>query len=96
MAESSSFETYKNLEATGTLKAKDPEGGKLTYTVVQAPKRGEVVLGEDGAFTYTPKKNKVGTDSFSFTVTDEPAPYPMRRPSPLKFSNLWITPPIRT
>ena len=71
VAESSSFETYKNLEATGTLKAKDPEGGKLTYTVVQAPKRGEVVLGEDGAFTYTPKKNKVGTDSFSFTVTDE-------------------------
>ena len=28
-----------------------------------------MVLGEDGAFTYTPKKNKVGTDSFSFTVT---------------------------
>ncbi|MFR8332989.1 MAG: Ig-like domain-containing protein [Oscillospiraceae bacterium] len=28
-------------------------------------------MGEDGAFTHTPKKNKVGKDSFSFTATDE-------------------------
>ena len=71
VAESTALETYKNLEATGTLTATDPEGGKLTFTVVQAPKRGEVTIGEDGAFTYTPKKNKVGKDSFSFTATDE-------------------------
>jgi hypothetical protein len=29
-----------------------------------------VELREDGTFTYTPKKNKVGTDSFVFTATD--------------------------
>lgn len=71
VAEDSALETYKNLEITGNLNAADPEGGKLTFTVVQAPKRGDVTIGEDGSFTYTPKKNKVGKDAFTFTATDE-------------------------
>ena len=71
VAENVSLETYNNLELTGNLTAKDPEDGKLTFTLVQAPKRGEVTIGEDGSFTYTPKKNKVGKDSFSFTAADE-------------------------
>ena len=29
-----------------------------------------MLIREDGSFTYTPKKNKVGTDSFTFTATD--------------------------
>lgn len=68
--ENSCFETYKNLENKGSLKATDPEGEKLSYTLVQAPKRGDVVLHEDGTFTYAPKRNKVGKDSFTFTATD--------------------------
>lgn len=71
VAQDSSLETYKNLENTGTLSVTDPEGGKLTFTLVKEPKRGEVKLAEDGTFTYTPKKNKVGKDSFTFTATDE-------------------------
>ncbi len=71
VAEDSTFETYKNLENTGTLTVSDPEGGTLTFTVVKAPKRGEVTIAEDGTFTYTPKKNKVGKDSFTYTATDE-------------------------
>ncbi len=70
VVENGCFETYKNLENKGTLKATDPEGESVTYTLVKAPKRGEVVLHEDGTFTYTPKKNKVGKDSFTFTATD--------------------------
>lgn len=70
-ASDSSLETYKNLENTGTLQVKNPGGGSLRYTVVTEPKRGEVVIHEDGTFTYTPKKNKVGSDSFTYTVTDE-------------------------
>ncbi len=66
----SSFETYKNLAKEGKLEATDPEGKPLTYTLVEKPKRGDVTLGEDGTFIYTPKKNKVGKDSFTFTVTD--------------------------
>jgi len=69
-AEDSALETYKNLENTGKLKASDPEGEQLTYTLVRQPKRGTVTISEDGSFTYTPKKNKVGVDSFTYTAAD--------------------------
>ena len=70
VAQDSSLETYKNLPNEGRLLASDPEEQSLTYTLVRAPRRGNVELHEDGSFTYTPKKNKVGVDSFTFTATD--------------------------
>ncbi len=70
VAEDSAIETYKNLPNEGKLKVIDPEGQKLTYTVTRQPKRGTVTVREDGTFLYTPKKNKVGTDSFTYTATD--------------------------
>ena len=70
IAEDSALETYKNLANTGMLRAKDPEGEMLTFTVTRQPRRGEVTIGENGAFTYTPKNNKVGVDSFAYTATD--------------------------
>ena len=70
VAEDSAMETYKNLANTARLKVTDPEGQSLTYTIVRQPKRGTVTIGEDGSFTYTPKKNKVGIDSFVYTATD--------------------------
>ena len=70
VAEDMAMETYKNLPADGTLKVTEPEGQAVTYTVVRQPRRGEVSVNTDGTFTYTPKKNKVGTDSFTFTAAD--------------------------
>ena len=70
MAEDSALETYKNLPNTGKLKASDPENQPLTFTVTRQPRRGTVTISEDGSFTYTPKKNKVGVDSFVFTAAD--------------------------
>ena len=70
VAEDLATETYKNLPTTVRLKVTDPEGQPMTYTVVRQPRRGTVTIGEDGSFTYTPKKNKVGVDSFTFTATD--------------------------
>ena len=70
VAEDSTAETYKNLASTGNLKVTDPEGQPLTYTVTRQPRRGTVTLDPGGSFTYTPKKNKVGVDSFTFTATD--------------------------
>lgn len=70
VAEDSAIETYKNLPNTGKLKAFDPEEQALTYSVIRQPRRGTVTIAEDGSFTYTPKKNKVGTDSFTYTATD--------------------------
>lgn len=70
VAEDSSLETYKNLENVGTLKVTDPENQALTFTITRQSKRGTVEIREDGTFTYSPKKNKVGTDSFTYTATD--------------------------
>ena len=70
VAENSALETYKNLPNEGALKVTDPEGGKLTYTVTRQPKRGQLEMREDGTFLYTPKKNKVGVDSFVYTAAD--------------------------
>ena len=70
VAQDSALETYKNLPGEGKLLANDPEEQALTYTLVRAPRRGDVQLREDGSFTYTPKKNKVGVDSFTYTAAD--------------------------
>ena len=70
VAEDFAAETYKNLPLNGKLKVSDPEGQMLTFTVTRQPKRGDVTIAEDGSFTYTPRKNKVGVDSFAFTATD--------------------------
>lgn len=70
VAEDFAMETYKNLPNQGKLKVSDPEGEALTYTLVRQPKRGSVTLTGDGGFTYTPKKNKVGVDSFTYTAAD--------------------------
>jgi len=70
IAEDCAFETYKNLEVAGTLKVRDPEGQEMQFTLTRPPKRGTIEISPDGSFTYTPKKNKVGVDSFSFTATD--------------------------
>ncbi len=70
VAQDSTLETYKNLPNTGKLDAADPEGQQLVYSILRQPKRGQLQVNEDGTFTYTPKKNKVGTDSFTYTATD--------------------------
>lgn len=70
VAEDSAMETYRNLPGTGTFRAKDPEGEDLTFAILRQPRRGSVTLDDQGGFTYTPAKNKVGVDSFTYTATD--------------------------
>ena len=70
VAEDLALETYKNLPGSGKLKVTDPEGQAMTYTLIRQPKRGTVEISNDGSFTYTPRKNKVGVDSFVYTATD--------------------------
>ena len=70
VAEDDALETYKNLPLEGVLKVSDPEGQPMTFTITRQGKRGSVEVREDGTFTYTPRKNKVGVDSFVYTATD--------------------------
>lgn len=67
----SALETYRNMEITGRLEVTDNEKEALTYTLTRSPRRGVVTLHADGSFTYAPKKNKVGLDSFTYTARDE-------------------------
>lgn len=69
-AEDGQLETYKNVANNGRLTATDPEGDDLRFHLLTAPKRGSVELAADGTYTYTPAKNKVGRDEFTYSVTD--------------------------
>ena len=70
VSEDFTAETYKNLPLEGLLKVSDPEEESLSFTLTRAPRRGSVIFREDGSFLYTPEKNKVGTDSFTYVATD--------------------------
>lgn len=67
-----SINTLQNVAAFKFLKAADPENDALTYEIVSYPKRGTVTVYEnaDGYFSYTPKNNFTGKDSFQYVVTD--------------------------
>jgi uncharacterized protein len=61
--------TRVNRPVTGQIVADDPDGDPLTYTFGE-PTNGSVTPGEDGAFTYTPRRAFRGTDAFEVTVDD--------------------------
>lgn len=65
------LETYRNIPNAGQLHCTNDDEGKLIFQIVNHPRRGAVEILPDGAFVYTPKKNKAGEDSFTFTVSDE-------------------------
>ncbi len=62
--------TYKNVPVTGSFRADDPEGDALTFRVTTKPRRGEVEVGSDGRFIYTPFHNKTGSDTLSYVAVD--------------------------
>jgi VCBS repeat-containing protein len=52
---------------TGT----DADGDPLSFAVDEAPKLGVLSLDADGSFTYQPNATVTGTDSFSYTLSDD-------------------------
>lgn len=58
------------FEATDANTADPNAEEPLTYTIVKKPKNGTVELGKDGNFTYTPKLNFNGPDTFVARVSD--------------------------
>ena len=58
---------------TGELRASDPDGGAVTYSVTRAPVNGTVDITQSGAYTFTPNTELAdngGTDEFRVTIAD--------------------------
>ncbi|MEC7765239.1 MAG: Ig-like domain-containing protein [Pseudomonadota bacterium] len=54
-----------------TANDSDPEGDDFTVTGVGTPSNGTATLNPDGTVTYRPNQDYTGTDTFTYTVTDE-------------------------
>lgn len=70
------FEALEDTASEGKLPAVDPDGDKMTFKLITAPKLGEAVLldAATGAFRYTPRANVNGDDELTFEVSDGSKP----------------------
>ncbi len=72
VASDGSLTVTQNQDASGKLKASDPDGDSLTFSIVSKPSHGEVTLQNllTGPFSYRPDKGYLGQDSFQFKASD--------------------------
>ncbi len=72
-ASENSFETQKNISCKGFLKAYDPEEDEISYVVSSSVRNGTLQIQDAsaGCFIYTPKKDFIGRDTFSYYVVDK-------------------------
>ncbi|PSV27415.1 tandem-95 repeat protein [Photobacterium sp. GB-56] len=62
--------TDEEVAVSGQLSATDVDGDNLTFTQSSNPTNGQVTVNTDGTWTYTPKTNFHGDDSFKVEVSD--------------------------
>lgn len=67
-----SVSVVTGASATGTLRAVDPDGDRMTFEVTKLPTQGVVSLTSRtaGTYRYTPVGKDGGTDSFSYIAVD--------------------------
>ncbi|MEJ6388822.1 DUF7507 domain-containing protein [Gymnodinialimonas ulvae] len=78
LAQDDDFTTPVNVAITGDVTAdngngidNDPDGGDLNVAGPDTgPSDGTLMLNPDGTFSYTPDVYFIGTDTFTYTVTD--------------------------
>ncbi|MEG4636641.1 Ig-like domain-containing protein [Microcoleus sp. Aus8_D4] len=76
-----------NVPAPGVLANDiDPDGDPLTATVESLPNNGKVNFKADGSFSYTANPGFIGTDNFSYSVTDGITP-PVSVPVKINVTN---------
>ncbi|MDR3206757.1 MAG: S-layer homology domain-containing protein [Oscillospiraceae bacterium] len=59
----------RNVPKDITLKGADPQNRTMTYVIVTQPKNGVLAQKSGAVWTYTPTKNYLGADSFTYKVT---------------------------
>ena len=63
------IKTYRGIPYQAQFLAADNEGDEMTFSLVEQPRKGVVVI-EGDAFTYTPDEGITGGDSFTYAATD--------------------------
>lgn len=69
VADDQALATLENSPTAITLTGSDPDGDPLVFAIQDLPAHGEL-SGAAPSVTYTPHANYVGSDSFTFTVSD--------------------------
>ncbi|NLV86338.1 MAG: hypothetical protein GX025_03870 [Clostridiales bacterium] len=70
IAENLEICTYRGVSVEGMLKATHPEGQAVSFKISTHPTKGELVLGDNGSFVYTPNEGKRGKDYFGYKAMD--------------------------
>ncbi|ETR65889.1 MAG: hypothetical protein OMM_13562, partial [Candidatus Magnetoglobus multicellularis str. Araruama] len=72
VADNNTFHIKNNQTFKGQLYATDANTDTLSYTIVNHPKKGVVIISDfsTGEYTYTPDCMQSGMDSFEFKVND--------------------------
>lgn len=70
VAENLELVTRRNTPIEGLLSAKDAEDDLRAFEITTRPVKGDIQLGEDGRFLYTPRQNKKGRDYFGYRAVD--------------------------
>ncbi|MCV7283088.1 tandem-95 repeat protein, partial [Mycolicibacterium flavescens] len=70
VASDDSVATDEDDAFTGSFPVSDVDSSTITSSVVAGPANGQLVLHDDGTYTYTPNADFNGTDSFTYRATD--------------------------
>ncbi|WP_448563439.1 Ig-like domain-containing protein [Thalassotalea ganghwensis] len=65
------YSGHSGQVVSGQLNADDIDDDELTFTLVENVSYGSLTLNSDGSFSYQSSANYVGSDSFTFRVTDK-------------------------
>lgn len=69
VAQNLEIRTYRGIPYQAQFLATDNEGEAVTFSLVEQPRKGVVVV-EGDAFTYTPDEGITGSDTFTYAATD--------------------------
>lgn len=64
------YETYAGVKLCAPLKYSDADGDHCSFQIASQPTKGTVEI-TGGSFAFTPTSGKTGSDSFTYTATDE-------------------------
>ncbi|GBL04962.1 Ig-like domain-containing protein [Glaciecola sp. KUL10] len=73
-ASDADFITQTETDIVERLPASDINQDPLTFAITTDPSLGTVSVSANGTFTYTPKSERTGMDSFTYSVTDGISP----------------------